>query len=121
MEQKNYRHDTHAIPPQAICDLYKKYQKMDDSSIDSDPNIVDFARGLTNEQTKRIVPCEIVPSDVIAEAQREFVKSHWNESWGVDDLDIYLLPEPTPCTVYNHLDFPGVQIRCFLSQSKDLL
>src|ERR1700712_4355568 len=106
MEQSNGRkHDVHAMPPQAICDLYKKYQKADNASIDVDLDIVDFRRGLTSEQEKRIVPVDTVASEVIVEAEMAF------RSTNEDDLGDRVTKSPPSCTIYEHMDFPGTYER----------
>lgn len=89
------------MPPQAICDLYKKYQKADNASVDTDLNIVDFRRGLTPEQTKSIVPVATITSETIIAAERAFRSTN-----GVDLVggDTRILPS---CTIYEHKDFPG--------------
>jgi alkylated DNA repair protein alkB family protein 1 len=102
MEQSNgRRHDVHAMPLQAICDLYKKYQKLDNASIDADLDIVDFQRGLTLEQEKSIVPVDTVSSEVIIEAEKAF------RSTNGDDLGDGDTKSPPSCTIYEHKDFPG--------------
>jgi alkylated DNA repair protein alkB family protein 1 len=102
MEQSNGReHDVHAMPPQAICDLYKKYQKAENASIDADNDIVDFRRGLTSEQQKSIVPVDTISSQVIVEAEKAFRRTNGlNEVVG--DATI-----PNSCTIYEHKEFPG--------------
>ncbi len=94
------------MPPQAICDMYKKYQKMSDEDVDGDLNVVDFRRGLTPEQQEKIVPVDIVPSETIAAAQKSF-KLHHPES----HIE-FQAPEsvPEPCTIYEHKDFDGTYL-----------
>jgi alkylated DNA repair protein alkB family protein 1 len=102
MEQSNgRRHDVHAMPPQAICDLYKKYQKADNISIDTDLNIVDFRRGLTPAQERSIVPVDTVSSEIIAEAEKAFKSTNGEE---LGDIKA----SPPSCTIYEHKDFPGM-------------
>lgn len=100
-KQKQHSHDTHAFPPQAICNTYKHYQKMDDLSIDKDLSIVDFNRGLTSLQQETIVPVDTISSELIAEARDKFM-GHWPSS-NATSRDA----EPKACTVYEHKDFPG--------------
>ncbi|PQE14641.1 hypothetical protein CJF31_00007710 [Rutstroemia sp. NJR-2017a BVV2] len=93
-------HDTHALPPQAICDAYKKYQRMSDADVNTDLEIVDFNRGLSPEQKEKLHPVGVVPSELIAQAQREF-----KNSTSEDDSSL-----PEPCTIYEHSGFPGLRI-----------
>jgi alkylated DNA repair protein alkB family protein 1 len=103
MEQSSGRkHDVHAMPPQAICNLYKKYQRADNASIDADLNIVDFRRGLTPEQEKSIVLVDTVSSEIIVEAEKAFRSTN-----GEDPGDTKA--SPPSCTIYEHKDFPGIQ------------
>lgn len=96
--QGHHGHDTHAMPPQAICDAYKKYQRMSDAAVNDDLEIVDFNRGLTPEQQEKMSPVGIVPSELIAKAQKDFVNA------GVEYDPGY----PEACTIYEHSGFPGM-------------
>ena len=91
------------MPPQPLCNLYKTYQKMDDVSVDSDLNVVDFRRGLTIEQKEKIVPVDSVTSEVITAAHVKFVES----SQSTNGKPRNLSTSPDPCTVYEHKDFDG--------------
>ncbi|QDS67636.1 hypothetical protein FKW77_004511 [Venturia effusa] len=105
MEHSNGRaHDVHAMPPQAICDLYRHYQKLDNASIDSDVRIVDFQRGLSVEQQERIVPVDTIASETIVEAEKGFKNTNG------DTMDTENGPSPHSCTVYEHKDFPGLRL-----------
>ncbi|TVY41169.1 Alpha-ketoglutarate-dependent dioxygenase [Lachnellula occidentalis] len=107
MEESNGKHhDTHAIPPQAICNTYKKYQKMSDADVDQDLEVVDFRRGLTDVQKQRIVPVDDVKSDLIASAQKGFSTS--SEKGAEDGVEVE--NEPEACTIYEHQDFPGLRL-----------
>lgn len=102
MEHSNgKKHDVHAMPPQAICDLYRHYQKLDNASIDADINIVDFRRGLSPEQQERILPVDTVSSQVIVAAERAFRVAN-GEHRAVKDT------APASCTIYEHKDFQGI-------------
>jgi alkylated DNA repair protein alkB family protein 1 len=91
------------MPPQAICDLYKKYQKMSNGSIDKDLNVVDFRRGLTDHQNARILPVDKVESAVIKAAAAAFRNAAGLVSEEGGDVD------PPACTIYEHKEFPGKQ------------
>ncbi|PBP15576.1 Clavaminate synthase-like protein [Diplocarpon rosae] len=101
---KDHTHDTHAIPPQAVCNVYKKYQRMDDAAVDQDLDVVDFERGLTDAQREKLCPVDSVPSELIASARAAFTSS------GQHTMDETLMSDPTPCTIYEHRDFPGLRI-----------
>ncbi|KAF7865434.1 hypothetical protein EAF04_006409 [Stromatinia cepivora] len=96
----HHGHDTHAMPPQAICDAYKKYQRMSDAAVNDDLEIVDFNRGLTSKQQKTLSPVGIVPSELIAEAQKEFMNAGAEYNPGL----------PAACTIYEHSGFPGLRL-----------
>jgi hypothetical protein len=103
-KQKSRRHDTHAMAPVAVWDMYKKYQKMDDSAIDNDLDIVDFRRGLSDAQKAKLVPVATVPSETIAAAGRAFKLCDEKvrpESGGLIDV-------PKDCTIYEHKEFDGL-------------
>ena len=85
------------MPPQAICDAYKKYQRMSDLEVNNDLEIVDFNRGLSPGQQEKMSPVGIVPSELIAEAQKEFMNAGAEYDPG----------HPEPCTIYEHSEFPG--------------
>ena len=100
--------DTHALPPNAVCDAYKKYQRMDDASVENDADIVDFRRGLTPVQKEKIVLVDSVSSELIDSARLAFVHSgeDLNREINVSER------KPDPCSVYEHKDFDG-QIQGF--------
>ena len=60
--------DAHDRPPGFIKEVYKRYQKLTLEAIQSDPTILDFRRGLTNEQQCKIRKVDSVPSSVIKTA-----------------------------------------------------
>lgn len=103
LKQKSHGRDTHAQPPQAVWESYKKYQKMNGSDIDNDLEVVDFRRGLSEAQKAKIVPVTVVPSETIAAAGMAF--KHWGKD--VDGEPQGLLDTPSPCTVYEHTEFNG--------------
>jgi len=76
---------------------------MSDAAVDEDLDVVDFSRGLTAAQTEKIFPVDTVPSELIKDAWDTFKRSeqHTHEE-ATDPLDM-----PTPCTIYEHKDFPG--------------
>lgn len=76
---------------------------MDDAAVDQDLDVVDFTRGLTDAQKEKLVPVETVPCELIEAARKAYKNYGKSESEGIVDSD----PLPTPCTVYEHKDFPG--------------
>ena len=57
--------DAHDRPPGLIKRVYKEYQKLTLEAIQSDPTILDFRRGLTDEQQGKIRKVDNVPSSLI--------------------------------------------------------
>ncbi|RDW78456.1 hypothetical protein BP5796_06308 [Coleophoma crateriformis] len=104
-EKEHHGHDTHAIPPQAICNAYKKYQRMEDKDVDADPEVLDFGRGLSDAQKEKLVEVGRVQSELIAEAQRKFKAFGQEEVQPAEDVQL-----PEACTVYEHKDFPGLKL-----------
>jgi hypothetical protein len=89
--------------------MYKKYQKMDDAAIDNDLRVVDFTRGLSGSQKERIVPVEEISSELVVEAARAFKAQNVVEGEeGVEGKGEDDDHAPSPCTVYEHKDFPGM-------------
>jgi alkylated DNA repair protein alkB family protein 1 len=83
--------------------MYFKYQKMSDAAVDSDLEVVDFKRGLTDSQKKRIIPIDMIPSDLISKAQKSFGEKGEGELRR--NSEDFTAPEP--CIIYEHQDFPG--------------
>ena len=83
--------------------MYKKYQRLDDAAVDQDLDVVDFTRGLTDEQKEKLVKIDVVPSELIEAARKAY------KTYGKTDLDTVPSVEAlaAPCTVYEHKDFPG--------------
>ncbi|KAF2434561.1 hypothetical protein EJ08DRAFT_668405 [Tothia fuscella] len=104
--RESHGNEKFALPPQPICDLYKMYQKMGNEAINNDPNVVDFTRGLSQEQMKVLVPVETILSDLIATAGAAF-ESHTNLTHRVAIEAIYSHPA---CTIYEHKEFPGLRL-----------
>jgi hypothetical protein len=96
------------MPPQPICDLYKKYQKMDDAAVDGDLDVIDFTRGLTDFQKSKLIPVEIIPSELISSAQAAFKHPDNVDPSTLNATEVGSLPPA--CTVYEHADFPGQTI-----------
>ncbi|KAH8790924.1 hypothetical protein F5882DRAFT_88668 [Hyaloscypha sp. PMI_1271] len=104
---KSHGHDTHAIPPQAVCNAYKKYQKMEGEAVDQDLDVLDFARELTEAQTKKLVAIDTVSSELIDSAWKAF-KSDGERVVVAEEEDSTSLSEQ--CIIYEHKDFPGLRL-----------
>jgi len=89
------------MPPQAICNAYKKYQQMDEAALLADLEIVDFQRGLSSIQQERVVPVAVVSSQMIEAAQKAFAAQITNLC-----AEKPIIP-PDACTIYEHVEFPG--------------
>jgi len=79
---------------------------MDDAAVDADLDIVDFNRGLTDAQREKLVSVGTVEAELIARAQKAY------KFYGEDSMEEASDsgPLPTPCTVYEHKDFPGLRL-----------
>lgn len=73
-----------------------------------DLEVVDFTRGLTNEQKEKIIPIGIIPSELIAAAQTVFKRDEQDGNFQYPDLEADKSSSaPEACTIYEHSDFPG--------------
>jgi hypothetical protein len=76
---------------------------MEDAAVDADLEVLDFARGLTDQQKERLVAVDTVSSELINSAWGAF------KSEGKQDVieygDSHKLPDC--CTIYERKDFPG--------------
>ncbi|KAI9851362.1 MAG: hypothetical protein M1838_003918 [Thelocarpon superellum] len=57
--------NAHAAPPSVLRDVYKYYQKIEPESVDREPDIVDFVRGITDEHWATIHHDGDVSAEVI--------------------------------------------------------
>jgi alkylated DNA repair protein alkB family protein 1 len=94
------------MPPRVLCDAYKKYQRMENSAVDKDLEIVDFGRGLTDVQKQKILPVGTVSSEIIAAAQKAF--GLCNQS--AEEVRVEVGDVPNACTIYEHKEFNGRRI-----------
>ena len=60
--------DAYARPPESIKGVYKKYQKLGIEAIQSDPTILDFRQGLSEEQECGVRKVGCVPLSSISAA-----------------------------------------------------
>jgi len=102
--QPRHRHGTHELPPQDVHDVFKTYQAMRRQDLDADSNVVDFNKGLSEEQTSKIRPAGSISAEVLREACETF-KSIQRE------LGLFEVPDfeqsYKDVVFYSHDDFPG--------------
>jgi alkylated DNA repair protein alkB family protein 1 len=89
---------------------------MESAAINTDPEIIDFKRGLTEEQKERIVPVETVPSELMASAAETFRRQRTSSSGEIWEPK----SAPPASTVYEHKDFPGQLLNDHFGASNDL-
>lgn len=99
-------HDTHAIPPQAVQEVYWKYNQMKASAFGDDHDILDFSRGLSPEQAKFWKPVATIPSEVIKKACLAF-SNYGNASQANGIESDSSVDDTKPATLFEHPDFPG--------------
>ena len=103
-QRSSHGRDTHATPPQGICDVYKRYQRMSDADVNSDLDVIDFSRGLSPEQRSKVQIVESVATHIMEAASREFLQSEYDDE---EEHEESLDSESSVCSVYSHADFPG--------------
>ena len=101
--EKGSHHDTHALPPKFIQDAYWHYNKLKTQDLDNDLLIIDFARGLTGEQTTALRLVNTIGSSNISAACGAFQHEALDSNGP--------LPTSADAPVYEHRDFPGMVIR----------
>jgi hypothetical protein len=93
----------HDPPPDDLCALFREYQYIPRSNINSDPRIIDFERGLTDAQKRKI--------SVVGEVDRgraEAVTKTFDQTQRDLGLEVPDTPDSSSdCLVYEHDDFPG--------------
>ncbi|KAI9818938.1 MAG: hypothetical protein M1827_007760 [Pycnora praestabilis] len=60
-------------PPEAIREVYKRYQKLNIAELDTDLDLVDFKRGLTRKQQVCFTEVDHIPAPHTAELYRHFM------------------------------------------------
>ncbi|OCK86643.1 uncharacterized protein K441DRAFT_691598 [Cenococcum geophilum 1.58] len=95
--------DPHEKPPDHIRNVYKKYQKMKLRDLDKDPDIIDFKRGLLEEQKRHIKVIKEYNPEELTAAFRAFegIQEPTNSQGGLID---------PPILVYEHSHMPGLHI-----------
>lgn len=97
----SHGHETHAMPPQAICDVYKKYVRLKAVEVKDDLDVVDFQRGITEGQAKTLKATGKVDAGKIAAACGTFEELYRGK---------YYVPaweEESDCKMYEDTRFPG--------------
>src|SRR5436305_88512 len=97
--------DSHAAPPRAIRDSYKRYQHMSLADVDQDPDILDFTKPQSLLEVTSIAT--ISCCDMI----RAFYKFAERDN----DLANSDVDTGNDCLVYEHSRFPGIETIQFLS------
>lgn len=88
--------DARQKPPESIKASYKFYQKLSPEAISTDPNIIDFSRGLSTEQAKKCTQISKIPYDTIRLACLRFNHRRYEEPW-----------PPRDKAVFEHEEIPG--------------
>jgi hypothetical protein len=83
---------------------------MDDAAVNNDLSIVDFRRGLSEEQEKIIVPVDRIEGYLIVEAQMAFRVSHQKQRGEIASKidEVGSEDKIQDRVIYEHLDFPGL-------------
>ena len=87
----------HQKPPEAIKVIYKQYQKLAPHALHTDASLLDFARGLNDEQQSKMQIVRSLPHDEVNAHCARFGKRAGRPSLDQDD-DVPL---------YEHRDMPG--------------
>ncbi|KAG8623049.1 hypothetical protein KVT40_008025 [Elsinoe batatas] len=95
-------HDTHALPPLFVQEACWRYNKMKRADLDDDPNIIDFTRGLSEEQKECLKPNSSISATTVQEACQAF----WQESLHEDFASTIANDVP----IYSHVNFPGLHL-----------
>ncbi|KAG9887682.1 hypothetical protein KCU82_g18985, partial [Aureobasidium melanogenum] len=102
-DDKDHHHDTHAIPPQFIQEQYWHYNKVKISDLEKDESVVNWDKGLSEEQAKVLRPVSTISKSAIEKACIAFR----NAALGTEGDETPLETEIEDVTVYEHADFPG--------------
>jgi hypothetical protein len=103
LEIKDHHRDTHAIPPQFIQEQYWHYNKIKISDLEQDESVVNWDKGLSEEQAKVLKPVSTISKSAIEKACIAFR----NAALGTEGDETPLETEIDDVTVYEHTDFPG--------------
>lgn len=98
----SHQFDAYAKPPSHIREVYKKYQKPS-QALDSDPEIVDFKRGLTESQCNDIKVIGRIPKERLAETFNAFGRANYNRDSGSFGPSSIV----SDASIYEHHQLPG--------------
>ncbi|KAI9742543.1 MAG: hypothetical protein M1818_003683 [Claussenomyces sp. TS43310] len=101
--------DTHALPPEHICAAYWKYSKIKSKDLESDADVVDLRRGLSAEQRTKLHPVAELSAEAITAACAS-LRGYDHGQGDEFEREGARAVNAEPCTVYEHDDFPGLQI-----------
>lgn len=91
-----HHHDTHAIPPKFVQLAYLHYNKIKIPDLNADDNVIDFRRGLTEEQSLVVKPIGTISGLAIRRACSIYDGGQEPDENMIQDVQIY-----------EHQDFPG--------------
>ena len=106
------RFDPYERPPSSIRDVYKLYQRLSRSSLDADPDVLDFSRDTDPSKTHAVVKCREVSHAAVIAACRQ-LRPEDPLSTGIPYSDL---------SVYEARDIPGkpILMKKYNSASLDL-
>lgn len=91
------------MPPQFIQEQYWHYNKVKISDLEKDESVVNWDKGLTEEQANVLRPVSTISRSAIEKACIAFR----NAALGTEGDESPLGTEIEDVTVYEHTDFPG--------------
>jgi len=98
-------HEIHALPPRFIQETYWRYNKIKTVDLEADQTVIDFGRGLTDQQR-----CVLKPVKTLSAARIQAAcKAFRNAALGMESDDP-LRTKSQDVAVYEHEHFPGLQI-----------
>jgi len=97
--------DTHATPPQFIQEAYWHYNRIKLDDLKRDESVIDFGRGLSDEQKELLIPVRTILASTIESTCKAFR----DKVLGVEGKEP-LQSEIQDVVVYEHAKFPGLQI-----------
>ena len=99
--------NAHQRPPEEIKAVYKIYQKLTSDSLDRDPDILDFSRGLHHGQQDKLRVVRLIDRKPLI-ASCSFV--------GGFDIEI-----AAKAPVFEHKELPGAKVTIYLVQGQRIL
>ena len=93
------------MPPQFIQEAYWRYNKIKIADLDNDEELIDFGRGLSEEQKLLFKPVNTISASTIDSACRAFRDAALQTR-----SDVPLRTTLKDVTILEHVRFPGLQI-----------